>query len=115
MTEPTTPNVPAPDDSDKLVLSAPDDAQSPKDFLLWAGVLALAILTAFSPALQGRFVWDDNRHVSENSNLRSAEGLARIWFKPGATPQYYPLTHSTYWLEYQLAARSENDINPLLF
>lgn len=34
--------------------------------------------------------------------MRSFAGLARIWFEPGATQQYYPLLHSAFWFEYQL-------------
>src|SRR5262249_35054753 len=29
-------------------------------------------------------------------------GLSRIWFEPAASPQYYPLTFTSLWLEYQL-------------
>jgi len=47
-------------------------------------------------------VWDDDDYVVENPMLRSAEGLRRIWTDTAATPQYYPLTHSTFWVEYQL-------------
>ena len=27
--------------------------------------------------------------------------MGQIWFQPGATRQYYPLVHTTYWLEYR--------------
>jgi hypothetical protein len=47
-------------------------------------------------------VWDDDDYVVENPMLRSAEGLRRIWTDTAATPQYYPLTHTTFWVEYQL-------------
>jgi len=59
-------------------------------------------LIAYGPALRGDFVWDDNDYVSNNPTLQSAEGLRAIWFDPTATPQYYPLVHSSYWLEYHL-------------
>ena len=29
-------------------------------------------------------------------------GLRQIWFKIGSEPQYYPLTHTTFWIEYHL-------------
>jgi len=47
-------------------------------------------------------VWDDDDYVVENPMLRSAEGLRRIWTDTAATPQFYPLTHSTFWVEYHL-------------
>jgi protein O-mannosyl-transferase len=48
------------------------------------------------------FIWDDDAYVTANMTLRDFSGLIDIWAKPGATPQYYPMVHSTFWLEYQL-------------
>jgi tetratricopeptide (TPR) repeat protein len=42
-------------------------------------------------------VWDDNAHLTR-PDLRSAAGLWRIWFDVGATQQYYPVSHSAFWL-----------------
>ncbi|HEV2294656.1 MAG TPA: tetratricopeptide repeat protein [Tepidisphaeraceae bacterium] len=109
------------DASEKLVLTSPDAASSLRDFGLWAGVLVLFALTIYSPALRGEFLWDDDRHVQYNANLRSAEGLKNIWTKLGAqsggTPQYYPLTHTTYWIEYQLFGQGAGGdaLSPLVF
>ena len=111
------------DDSaaDKLVLISPDAADSPRDFGLWAGVLFLLALTIYSPAMRGEFLWDDDRHVSHNANLRSVNGLTNIWTKfghlEGGTPQYYPLTHTTYWIEYQLFGKGAGarTLSPLVF
>ena len=57
---------------------------------------------AYIPAMSGGFIWDDDDYVQDNLTLRSLEGLGQIWFQPGATRQYYPLVHTTYWLEYRL-------------
>ncbi len=65
-------------------------------------VLVLATFVAYLPALRGGFVWDDDFHVTENRSLRSARGLLRIWTDPSTTPQYYPLTHTTFWIEYRI-------------
>lgn len=73
-------------------------------WLAWLGLAALCVL-AYSPALQGGFLWDDNAHVTQ-PELRSLGGLARIWFEPGATQQYYPLLHSAFWFEYHLWGES---------
>lgn len=58
-------------------------------------------LAAYWPALDAGFIWDDAGHVTA-PELRSWSGLARIWFEPGATQQYYPLLHSAFWLEHRL-------------
>jgi tetratricopeptide (TPR) repeat protein len=60
-----------------------------------------AVLVAYSPALAGAFLWDDDAHVTR-PELRSLSGLARIWYDLGATQQYYPLLHSAFWLEHRL-------------
>jgi tetratricopeptide (TPR) repeat protein len=105
------------DESEKLVLISPDAADSPRDFSLWAGVLFLLALTIYSPAMRGEFLWDDDRHVTQNMALRSADGLRQIWMVPRTTPQYYPLTHTTYWIEYQLFGKGATaaNLDPLVF
>ncbi len=68
----------------------------------WMPVLFAAVLIAYVPALMGGFIWDDDYYVTENQTLRSAKGLWHLWFNIGATPQYYPLVFSTFWVEYHL-------------
>ncbi len=65
-------------------------------------LLVTATALAYWPAYRGQFIWDDDRHISRNTLLQSTRGLQRIWFDVGATPQYYPLTHTTFWIEWQL-------------
>jgi hypothetical protein len=71
-----------------------------------AALLMLLPLLAYIPALNGNYLWDDDHHVTQNKNLRDLPGLARIWTRlglaNGGTPQYYPLTHTTFWIQYQL-------------
>lgn len=57
---------------------------------------------AYLPATGAGFIWDDDDYVSNNAALRDGPGLARIWFDLGATPQYYPLTFTTFWIEFRL-------------
>jgi hypothetical protein len=52
--------------------------------------------------MRGELLWDDTLHVKANPSLRTASGLARIWFRPGDSPQYYPLVHTSFWIDYQL-------------
>ena len=56
----------------------------------------------YAPALAGEFLWDDTDWIVNNEALRSWDGLWRIWFEPGAVIQYYPLTYTSWWLDYQL-------------
>jgi protein O-mannosyl-transferase len=60
-----------------------------------------AVLIAYSPALDGTFLWDDVGHVTQQE-LRSLDGLRRIWLELGATQQYYPVLHSAFWLEHRI-------------
>ena len=66
-----------------------------------AGLLLVAVLYAYLPALRGGFLWDDDAHVT-SAPLRTLQGLARIWTEIGATQQYYPVLHSAFWVEYRL-------------
>ena len=65
-----------------------------------AAFIVVATFIAYLPAIRGGFIWDDDVHVTDNVLLRSAEGLGLIWTRLGATPQYYPLTHTSFWIEY---------------
>ena len=71
-----------------------------KSWLL-ASMLLLATLATYHPAWYGGLVWDDDDHVTR-PELRSWQGLYRIWFEIGATVQYYPLLHSAFWIEHRL-------------
>ena len=87
--------------------SPPASRAVPADAWWWLGWLGLAALCvlAYSPALHGGFLWDDNGHVTA-PELRSLTGLGRIWFELGATQQYYPVLHSAFWLEHRLWGES---------
>ncbi len=76
----------------------------PRSLQLPLGLLALlaAILLAYSTALQGGFIWDDDSYVTDNATLRSPDALRQIWLEPEASPQYYPMVFSLLWAEYQL-------------
>jgi tetratricopeptide (TPR) repeat protein len=80
----------------------PAPAEAPAGALGWGYVafVFLAVAAAYGPALRSGFVWDDDAHVTPVA-LRSWAGLARIWFRLGATQQYYPVLHSAFWLEHR--------------
>ena len=63
--------------------------------------LFAAVFAAYQPAWNGKPIWDDDRHITK-PELRSVDGLARIWTYIGVTQQYYPLTHTVFWIEYRL-------------
>ncbi|MCH2125492.1 MAG: tetratricopeptide repeat protein [Pirellulaceae bacterium] len=69
-------------------------------------VLALLLialpLVAYWPVLDCGYIWDDDQYVVNNETLRDVQGLKRIWMEPDSLPQYYPLVHTTFWIEYQL-------------
>ena len=69
----------------------------------WMCALIFGVtLLAYLPALSAGFIWDDQPGHVTRPDLRSLDGLVRIWTEPGATQQYYPLLHSAFWLEHQL-------------
>jgi protein O-mannosyl-transferase len=66
------------------------------------GVVLLTFLTvAYFPAWNGQPIWDDDGHLTK-PELQSWCGLTRIWIEPGATQQYYPLTHTVFWIAHKL-------------
>ncbi len=69
------------------------------------GLIFVATLTAYYPALHAGFIWDDSGHVTRQ-DLQSLSGLARIWFEIGATQQYYPFLHTAFWVEHLLWGES---------
>jgi protein O-mannosyl-transferase len=77
-----------------------DLAWREKDWL-FAAALVVAVFFAYQPAWHGGLLWDDEDHVTR-LELRSSDGLWRIWTEKEATLQYYPLLHSAFWVEYKL-------------
>ncbi|PWU14521.1 MAG: hypothetical protein C5B50_17090 [Verrucomicrobia bacterium] len=66
----------------------------------WAFALLLVCATVlvYEPAWRAGFTWDDHSHVEKNPAMYGPGGLERIWFSR-ATPQYYPLVFTSFWLE----------------
>ena len=68
-----------------LIVNRPDpDMKTSSRWLLLLAALLAATLAAYQPAWHGGLVWDDEAHVTR-PELRSLDGLARIWVEPGAT------------------------------
>ena len=67
------------------------------------GLIVLLVFLAYLPALRGGFVWDDDEWTTNLSALfQNPSGLHLIWFQPDILQQYYPLSGTTFWLDYQL-------------
>ncbi len=73
-----------------------------RHMILAAAALVLVVFAAYAPLWEAGFIWDDDHYVTENPCLRSLDGLREIWFQLGAVPQYYPLVHTTFWIEHRL-------------
>jgi tetratricopeptide (TPR) repeat protein len=68
---------------------------------LFCLILAVVTLLAYQPAWHGSLLWDDDNTTTPRE-LRSLDGLRRIWFQPRATAQYYPLLYTSYWVQQKL-------------
>lgn len=64
-------------------------------------ILAAVTILAYQPAWHGGLLWDDD-NCTTPPELRSLDGLRRIWFQPRATAQYYPLLYTSYWVQQRL-------------
>jgi tetratricopeptide (TPR) repeat protein len=71
-----------------------------RDPRLGAALLLVITLIAYIPAFSAGFIWDDPDYVIQNPNLRTLDGLAKIWTEPTMSAQYYPLVYTTFWAEF---------------
>lgn len=100
MSEPSPAPNPATEESQPFVVTLPDDPASGRDWYLWAAVMVLLTLVSYWPAVSGKFIWDDDRYVSQNPALLDWQGFKGIWHIPPNTIQYYPLTFTVLWFEH---------------
>jgi len=68
---------------------------------LFSLLIVAGTLFAYFPAWNGTRIWDDEKHLT-SPELQSVSGLYRIWTQPGTTPQYYPVTHSAFWIAHRV-------------
>ena len=81
----------------------------------FAAFIIAAVFCVYYPALQGAYVWDDDQWTSLlEPVLKDFSGLWEMWKNPSVLQQYFPVTGTTFWLDYQLwhsstvAAHAEN-------
>src|ERR1051326_1288827 len=79
-------------------------SQSFRASALFPLIVATATVVAYIPVFRAGFTWDDDSYLLNNKTLRSAQGLRQIWLEPRRTPQYYPMVHTSFWVEYHLWA-----------
>ena len=70
-----------------------------------AFLMAAVIVLLYVPAVGGGFITDDALLSYGNPAMRSLDGLRRIWLGIG-TPDYFPLTSTTFWFDVQLWGRN---------
>lgn len=67
-----------------------------------ACALVALVFLAFSPSLRGAWLWDDDANVTTRAVVQRLGGIVDIWTNPRSTQQFYPLTHTSFWLEWQI-------------
>jgi Tfp pilus assembly protein PilF len=78
-----------------------DEAEAQQPALM-AGLILLLTFLVYFGVLDAGYIWDDDYYVTSNPTLRDVGGLVSIWTEPRSTPQYYPLVHTSFWIEYHL-------------
>ena len=79
----------------------PSPTQSRRTLALVLLLVGLTLL-AYLPVLRGGFIWDDDDYVTTNLAVQSPAGLRDIWAHPSATPQYYPMVFTSFWIEHAI-------------
>lgn len=92
------------DDRSPLQPPAPRHGRRGSADALAALVLLVVPFLAYLPAMNGEFIWDDVINVFRNPLLSEPGGLRKIWFSTEAV-DYYPLTTTTWWLEWHAWGR----------
>ncbi|HTL30864.1 MAG TPA: tetratricopeptide repeat protein [Tepidisphaeraceae bacterium] len=62
----------------------------------------MATFIVYFPAIRGGEIWDDAPNVTQNPLLHNVRGLAEMWTNFRSMPAYYPVTHTSWWIDYQL-------------
>jgi hypothetical protein len=64
-------------------------------------LIVAAGLWIYWPALHGNWLWDDDFLIEHNDLIQDPDGLRHVWFSPSDLIDYFPLTVSLEWLEWQ--------------
>ena len=80
----------------------PNRTPTPLRTLTNAAFLVALTVLAYLPALRNGFIWDDDSWLMHNRTLEGVTGLYRLWLDLLALQQYYPITGTAFWIQYQL-------------
>jgi hypothetical protein len=69
--------------------------------LLQALIIVGAGIWIYWPVLHGDWLWDDDYLISQNQIVHDPYGIWTIWLNPETQIDYFPLTVSVEWLEWQ--------------
>lgn len=69
-------------------------------------ILLALVVICYGYSTQFGYIWDDDTYVQANQNLDDLNGLSRMWTHIGVTPQYYPITFTSFWIEVQIFGRN---------
>lgn len=77
--------------------------ESKKNWLLGLVLIAITFV-AYASSFRNNYIWDDDKYLYANPLIsqKGFVGLQSIWLDSRATPQYYPLVFTSYWIEYRL-------------
>ncbi len=74
--------------------------------LAGAAAIVLLALVAYWPAIHGGFVWDDHSWLWNSKTSSDPDGWYKGWqFWSAETPDYWPLTATTFWAQWRLFGR----------
>ena len=69
--------------------------------LAGVAIIAVAAFLAYFPSLNGEFILDDDRLLTDNNLIKAPDGLHRFWFTTEAI-DYWPVTNTTFWIEWRV-------------
>jgi protein O-mannosyl-transferase len=76
-------------------------ATSPARLFLGIAFIVGVIFLVYWPSIHGDFVMDDDMLLTDNTLIKSPDGLHLIWFSTQPI-DYWPITNSSFWIEWRL-------------
>ncbi|MGD0653496.1 MAG: tetratricopeptide repeat protein [Thermoguttaceae bacterium] len=93
--------------SDKYVSQALSSAFIPAALHLRApagvALFVVAVFFAYRPSINGGFILDDDRLLTDNALIKAPDGLYRFWCTT-KSDDYWPVTYTALWVEWRLWA-----------